>query len=65
MPIFILSEGTFDQAALLRGLREIGFDGAVGLQCFNIKIDPRQNLTRSMRAWRKHLAASGVEISDP
>lgn len=57
-----LDEGTFDQAALLRQLREIGFQGPVGLQCYNIRIDPRQNLERSMRAWIKHLAASRVGI---
>lgn len=53
-----LDEGTFDQAVLLRCLRGIGFNGPLGLQCFNIKIDPIQNLARSMKAWIKHLAAS-------
>lgn len=53
-----LDEGTFDQAALLRHLREIGFAGPVGLQCYSIKIDAEENLTRSMEAWKKHLAAS-------
>lgn len=53
-----LDEGTFDQAALLRCLRGIGFKGPLGLQCFNIKIDPKQNLARSMNAWTKHLASS-------
>lgn len=53
-----LDEGTFDQVNLLRDLRRIGFKGPVGLQCFNIKIDPKQNLARSMNAWMKHLAAS-------
>ena len=53
-----LDEGTFDQAALLRQLRGIGFGGPVGLQCYNIKTDPKQNLDRSMKAWKKHLAAS-------
>ncbi len=57
-----LDEGTFDQANLLRCLREIGFKGPIGLQCFNIKMDPQQNLTRSMNAWKKHLAkAAGPE----
>lgn len=52
-----LDEGTFDQAALLRRLGGISFKGPVGLQCFNIRIDPKQNLERSMMAWRKYLAA--------
>jgi sugar phosphate isomerase/epimerase len=53
-----LDEGTFDQAALLRMLRVIGYEGAVGLQCFNIRIDAQNNLSRSIKAWSKHLAAS-------
>lgn len=53
-----LDEGTFDQTALLRQLRGIGFQGPVGLQCFNIKIDPRKHLERSVRAWSQYLAAS-------
>ena len=53
-----LDEGTFDQANLLRQLQLIGYQGSIGLQCFNIKIDPQQNLTRSMEAWKKHLTAS-------
>lgn len=52
-----LDEGTFDQVALLRALRDAGYKGPVGLQCFAIAIDPKENLTRSMQAWQKHLAA--------
>ena len=58
-----LDEGTFDQAALLQSLRAIGFKGPLGLQCYNIRIDPKQNLARSMEVWRKHLAASRVGTS--
>ncbi len=54
-----LDEGTFDQAALLSTLQGIGYKGAVGLQCFNIRIAPRDHLTRSIAAWRKHLTAAG------
>ena len=53
-----LDEGTYDQAAFLRALRGIGYEGAVGLQCYNIKLAPRVHLTCSMAAWRKHLAAA-------
>lgn len=53
-----LDEGTFDQAKLLRLLNKLDYKGPIGLQCFNIKVDPKQNLTRSMAAWKKHLAAS-------
>jgi len=48
-----LDEGSFDQAALLRMLREMNYRGAVGLQCFGITIDARENLSRSMAAWRR------------
>lgn len=53
-----LDEGSYDQAALLRLLKDIGYKGAVGLQCFNIRIAPRDHLARSIAAWRKHLAAA-------
>lgn len=53
-----LDEGTYDPSVLLKQLRAINFDGAIGLQCFNIRIDPKENLTRSMQAWQMHLAAS-------
>jgi sugar phosphate isomerase/epimerase len=52
-----LDEGTFDQVALLRSLRDVGYRGPVGMQCFNIGIDAKENLTRSQQAWRKNLAA--------
>ena len=58
-----LDEGTFDQAKLLRQLHQIGFKGPVGLQCFNIKIDPRQNLTRSMATWKKQPGTSNISSS--
>ena len=53
-----LDEGTFDVSSLLKQLREISYEGAIGLQCFNIRIDAKENLTRSALAWKKHLAAS-------
>ncbi|MFV1995445.1 MAG: hypothetical protein ACC661_08405, partial [Verrucomicrobiales bacterium] len=53
-----LDEGSFDQAKLLRQLREVGYQGNVGLQCYGIRIDPGENLRRSITAWRKNLAAS-------
>jgi sugar phosphate isomerase/epimerase len=56
-----LDEGTFDQAALLKSLREIGYANSIGLQCYNIRIDPKQNLSRSIQAWKKYLAASNVK----
>ncbi len=53
-----LDRGSFDQASLLRMLREIGFSGEVGLQCYAVKGDAKDNLRRSIEAWRRHLAKS-------
>jgi len=47
-----LDEGTFDQAKLLGLLKEQGYRGPIGLQCFNIRIAPREHLTRSLAAWK-------------
>lgn len=53
-----LDEGSFNQTSLLEQLRQIGFKGPVGLQCFNIRIEPHQHLARSFNAWQRHLAAA-------
>lgn len=50
-----LDKGSFDQAELLNMLREIGFSGDIGLQCYAIAGDPEENLNRSMIAWRSFL----------
>ncbi len=47
-----LDRGTFDQKDLLRALHEIHYAGPVGLQGYNVKGDPKDNLTRSMNAWK-------------
>lgn len=47
-----LDEGKFDQKSLLRALREVGYRGPVGLQCFGIKLDSKESLRRSIEAWR-------------
>lgn len=56
-----LDEGSFEQAALIEILRKIDYEGAIGLQCFNIKIDSRQHLTRSMEAWKKFLIVTEAQ----
>ena len=45
--------GSYDVGALVRRLREIGYSGPVGLQCYNLKGDPKENLQRSIATWRK------------
>jgi sugar phosphate isomerase/epimerase len=58
-----LDEGSFDQAALLRHLREIGYEGDVGMQCYSIKTAARENLRRSLAAWKINLAKSRLDKS--
>ena len=48
-----LDRGSFDVGGLLRTLKELGYQGPIGLQCFGIGGDAREHLARSMAAWRK------------
>lgn len=56
-----LDSGTFDVYGFLKLLRELGYAGPIGLQCYGIPGDARDHLTRSIMAWRelsKRLAAN-------
>ena len=48
-----LDRGDYDQKALFQMLRELGFQGNVGFQCYAIGGDSRINLKRSIEAWNK------------
>ena len=48
-----LDKGSFDNYKLLKYLRDIGYTGPIGLQGYDIKGDPKQNLADSINAWRK------------
>ncbi len=48
-----LDSGSFDVSALLDLLRDLGYRGPIGLQCYGIPGDARDHLTRSMAAWRE------------
>ena len=48
-----LDRGSFDVGVVLRTLKRLHYTGPIGLQCFAIPGEPRDNLTRSMAAWRK------------
>ena len=48
-----LGKGSFDMTAFLRALRDLGYTGPVGLQCYGIGGDTREHLAQSMQAWRK------------
>ena len=54
--ILTLDRGSFDVAHMLKTLQEVGYKGPVGLQCFSIKGDIRENLVRSLDAWKKMTA---------
>jgi sugar phosphate isomerase/epimerase len=47
-----LDKGDFDNRELLGLLRDIGYDGPVGLMCYGIPDDTHEHLQRSMRVWR-------------
>lgn len=48
-----LDKGSYDVGSVLKKLKAVGYKGPIGLQCYNIKGDPKTLLTGSMAAWRK------------
>ncbi len=48
-----LDRGSYDVSKFLRALMEVGYGGPIGLQGYGIKGDVRDNLERSMAAWRE------------
>jgi alpha-L-fucosidase len=48
-----LDKGSFDLATMLKTLKEVGYRGPIGLQCYGIGGDGREHLARSMAAWKK------------
>jgi sugar phosphate isomerase/epimerase len=48
-----LDKGSFPQGRLFKQLDKMAFDGPVSLQCYALKGDRRENLKKSMNAWRK------------
>ena len=51
-----LGRGSFDVFAFLRTLRELGYTGPIGLQCYGLRGDARDHLAESMKAWRDYSA---------
>jgi sugar phosphate isomerase/epimerase len=51
--ILRLDQGDFDIAAWIKKLQAAGYQGPVGLQCYNIKGDVTENLKADIAAWRK------------
>jgi sugar phosphate isomerase/epimerase len=49
-----LGRGSFDVLAVLRTLKEMGFTGPIGLQCYGIGGDTREHLAESMNTWHDY-----------
>lgn len=47
-----LGRGSFDMPAFLKTLRQLGYTGPIGLQCFGIAGDARDHLAESIKVWR-------------
>ena len=59
-----LDRGSFDVSRMLKTLKRLGFTGPVGLQCYAIPGDPRENLNRSMKAWQSLCNRLAVEAKE-
>jgi sugar phosphate isomerase/epimerase len=62
-----LDKGTFDVYSFLKVIRQEGFTGPIGLQGYGIGGDVRDNLSRSISAWRRfsmRLATENAESID-
>ena len=49
-----LGEGSFDTYKLVKLLKDNGYDGKFGLQCYNIKQDCEVALTKSIQTWKEY-----------
>jgi len=47
-----LDQGEYDVYNSVKRIRELGYTGPVGLQCYNVKGDRRENLQKSINAWK-------------
>jgi sugar phosphate isomerase/epimerase len=48
-----LDKGSFNVGLLLKTLKDLGYQGPIGLQCYGIGGDVREHLARSLSAWQK------------
>ena len=60
-----LDRGDYDVSGFLKPFIATGYRGPIGLQCVSIKGEARDNLTRSMTAWKKISARLAVEANKP
>ncbi|NMC19785.1 MAG: sugar phosphate isomerase/epimerase, partial [Thermogutta sp.] len=52
-----LGKGSFDVLRFLEVLREVGYSGPIGLQCYGIPGDVAEHLAASMTTWRRYQEA--------
>ena len=57
-----LDRGSFDVGLVLRTLRKVGYRGPIGLQGYGLNGDRRDNLARSMAAWRERSAGAAAGL---
>jgi sugar phosphate isomerase/epimerase len=60
-----LDHGTFDVLPVLQQLREVGYTGPIGFQGYGIHGDWKDNLARTMTAWRRLSAAATASPPRP
>lgn len=60
-----LDRGDYDVAGFLKPFVAAGYRGPIGLQCVSIKGDARDNLARSMGAWKAMSAQLAGTVADP
>ena len=51
--ILRLDQGAFDTSMILKTLKDSGYQGPVGLQCYMVPGDVTENLTADMGAWKR------------
>jgi sugar phosphate isomerase/epimerase len=49
-----LGQGSFDTYRFVKALRDNGYKGPIGLQCYNLKGDATETLKQSMQTWREY-----------
>ena len=47
-----LGQGAFDVDGLLRKIFALGYEGPIGLQCYNVPGDTRSNLEHNITEWK-------------
>ncbi len=56
-----LDRGSYDVYGFLKTLRKLGYKGPIGLQCYNVSGDAKENLAGSISAWKKFVAKMATE----